>query len=125
MPTRYVIDKHRRVVVSTGWDRVTFAELQAHENELLRDPDFNAEFDQLIDATAVAQFDVSHDEVKMIAARKVFSATSRRAFVAGSSFIYGMGRMISIYAELSGTSVQAKVFTDLPSARQWLGLERE
>lgn len=52
MPCRYVIDIEQRLVISTGWDRVTFAEIKAHQDQLVSDPDFNPEFNQFVDATA-------------------------------------------------------------------------
>ena len=54
MPCRYVIDKERRVVLSTAWDLVTFAELKTHQNQLKNDPDFSPEFNQLLDMRDVA-----------------------------------------------------------------------
>ena len=46
MPCRYVIDIEQRLVISTGWDRVTFAEAKAHQDQLVRDPVFNPEFNE-------------------------------------------------------------------------------
>ena len=59
MPCRYVIDKERRLVISTAWDRLTFAQAKAHDDQLLSDPDFSPEFNQLMDATAVTAMDMS------------------------------------------------------------------
>lgn len=46
MPCRYDIDKDRRLVISTGWDRLPFAEAKARQDQLGIDPDFNSEFNQ-------------------------------------------------------------------------------
>jgi hypothetical protein len=35
MPCRYVIDLERRLVISTGWERLTYPEMEAHQEQLL------------------------------------------------------------------------------------------
>jgi len=123
VPCRYVIDKERRLVISTAWDRVTFTEMRANQDQLLCDADFNAEFNQLIDATKCTLLDISIDEAKTLAGRKILSPTSRIAWVATDPTIYGMGRLIATYHEMGKTPSQVGVFYDLPSALKWLGLE--
>jgi hypothetical protein len=123
MPARYVIDKERRLVITTGSGRVTFAEIKAHQDQLLNDPNFNPEFNQLLDMTAVISLDLSVGEAQIAASRRLFSPTSRRAFVATSPTIFGMGRMMEAYHELSTAASLASIFHDLPSALKWLGLE--
>jgi hypothetical protein len=80
MPCRYRIDAERRVVVSTAWGNLTFADMDAHQEQLAVDPLFSPEFNQLVDATAVAGINLSLDEAKKVAGRRLFSSTSRRAF---------------------------------------------
>jgi hypothetical protein len=123
MPCHYVIDRERRLVITTASDRVTFAEVKTHQDQLRSDPDFNPEFNQLIDATAITVLDVSVDEAKELARRTMFSATSRRAWVATSPVIYGMMRLAGTYHEMSKEPSNVSVFYDLPSALKWLGLE--
>ena len=123
MPCRYFIDKERRLVVSTGWDRVTFAEMRAHEDQLMRDPDFNPEFNQVIDGRKCTALDISIDEAKTLAGRRIFSPLSRNAWVATDPTIYGMGRLIATYHEMGKMPSQVCVFYDLASALKWLGLE--
>src|SRR6516162_10753503 len=119
MPYRYVIDKERRLVVSTGWNCVTFAEAKSHQEQLLNDPDFNPEFNQIVDATAVTALDLSVDEIRTIVNRRIFSPTSKRAFVAAQPFVYGMGRMMTTYIEMSKAISETSMFHDLPSALKW------
>jgi hypothetical protein len=94
MPCRYVIDKQKCLVITTAWDRVNFAEAKAHQDELYSDPDFNPEFNQLIDATAVMHIDATAEEIRIIGARSIFSPASRRAIVASHPLIFGIGRML-------------------------------
>jgi hypothetical protein len=124
MPVEYIVDKERRLVVSTAWGRVTFAEARAHQERLRDDPDFHSEFDQFLDATAVTALDISIDEAQTIARNSPhFSASSRRAWVAVSPFLFGMGRMIGIYREIAGGAEQFSVFYDRDQAFKWLGLD--
>lgn len=121
MPCSYVIDTGKRLVITTACGCVTFAEIRAHQDKLLSDPEFNPEFNQLIDATAVTELDTSVDEIRIVVNRKLFSATSRRGLVASQPAIFGIGRMMATYLELSPVASEAGVFRDLASALRWLG----
>jgi len=123
MPSRYVIDTERRLVISVGWDRVTCAEVLAHRYQLRSDPNFNPEFNQLADGTAVTALDISMDEAKKIASSSPFSPTSRRAFVASSLVVLGMARMMETYSRIGKDREQVRVFHDRKAALEWLGLE--
>ena len=41
-----VIDKKQFLVINTRWDRLTLAEVKAHQDQLLSDPDFSPEPNQ-------------------------------------------------------------------------------
>ena len=93
MPVHCVIDKERRLVITTGRDRVTFAEIKAHQDQLKNDPDFTPEYNQLIDSTAVTAVDVSIVEAEELArSGHFFSPSSRRAWFATDPFIFGIAR---------------------------------
>jgi len=124
MPVQYTIYKEQRLVVSTGDGRLTFDDVRAHQDRLLSDPDFNPEFDQLMDFTRFTDVDLSVSEIRMAANRKLFSPTSRRALVVAGTFMYGMARMFQAYYEMSKTASPSGVFRDLPSALKWLGREK-
>jgi hypothetical protein len=123
MPCRYVIHVQQRLVVSTGSERVTFEEMKAHQDQLIADPDFDPTFNQLLDATAVTDLDLSRDDVKSLATRKVFSAESRRAFAAPNPAVFGIGRMWTAYHEMATGMENVRIFYDLAEALKWLGLE--
>lgn len=123
MPARYTIDKERRLVISTGWDRITFDEAKAHQDQLLNDPDFNPEFNQLLDGTRATDYALSGDQIRFIMNRKLFSPTSRRAFVVTSKYAYGMARMLATYYEMSTEASPMSIFHDQDSALKWLGLQ--
>jgi len=124
MPCRYVIDIERRLVATTGSGVLTFAEALDHQNQLTRDPIFNPNFFQLLDATRVTQLEISSAEMKALASRPVFSARSRRAIVTSRLADYGMGRSFQTYRELAGGEEQIEVFQDMQSALEWLGMPK-
>lgn len=121
MPCRYVIDRERRLVVSTAWDRVTFADAKGHQDELYADPAFDRDFNQLIDATAVTHIDASAEEIRIIAARSIFSNTSRRAIAASEPLVFGVGRMLQAHFNMAVGKEQVNVFYDRAAALKWLG----
>jgi hypothetical protein len=101
-----------------------FHDIRGHQDRLLADPDFDAKFDQLIDTTPATEFDISADEAKILAQRRIVSPESRRAFVATVPHIYGLGRMMEVYHEdLEYTDVQVFYATD--EALKWLARDQE
>ena len=123
MPCSHAIYKDQRLVITKVWDRVTFPEIRAHQEEFKNDPDFDPEFNLLIDATGATALDVSIDEARTIASQGLFAPTSRRAFVASNPAIFGMGRLMGVYHAMSTKREQLSVFHDRASALKWLGLE--
>lgn len=123
MPCRYVIDVRLGLVISTAWGRVTFAEMKAHQDQLLSDPDFDPTFNQLLDGTAVTALEATPDELKTIVGRRFFSPTSRRAFLASSLPVLGMARVMELYAKREPGREQVCLFHDRESAMKWLGVE--
>jgi len=123
MAVSYLIDKTRRLVVTTCRDHLTFAQLQASQAQLLNDPDFNPDFNHLIDTSAITQLDVSMDEARMIASRGIFSPASRGAFVAPDPAIFGMGRMMATHHDIAKLGDEVGIFRDLEAALKWLGLD--
>jgi hypothetical protein len=123
MAVRYAIYKELRLVISTASDSVSFADIKSHQDQLSNDPDFDPQFNQFIDTTAVTVLDISTQEAIVVAQRKIFSRTSRRAFVAPTPAVFGLGRLMEAYNEMSDAKSQVCVFYDTHSALKWLGLE--
>jgi len=124
MKVKHSIDKQRRLVLTTAEGCVTFDDVTEHQDRLLADPDFDLNFDQLIDMTNVTTLDVSADGARMIAHRRIFSPKSRRAIVATKPHIFGMGRMMEIYHE-DVVHTETEVFYSMDEALQWLRREEE
>lgn len=125
MPVRSTIYKEHRLVVTIEEGRVTFADMQANQDRLLNDPDFDPQFNQLSDATLATDTDLSAGNVQMLYNRRVLSPTSRRAVVAPTDFAYGMARMLQTWVGLSKTAHPTEVFRDRPSALRWLGVSED
>jgi hypothetical protein len=123
MPFSYIVYREQRLVISTGSDRVTWEEIKDRQEQTKTDSDFNPEFNQIVDLRAVTAFDMTSDQARTLAQRMIFSATSKRAFVAASPAVFGVGRMWEIFTEMSDNPSQISVFYDLPSALKWLNLE--
>jgi hypothetical protein len=107
------------LIVTTAEDCVTFDDARGHQDRLLADPDFDPSFDQLIDASHVTNIDLSADEVRILASRRVVSPESRRAIVAAKPHIFGLGRMMEIFHEDLGYA-DAQVFYSIDEAMKWL-----
>ncbi len=122
MPWSYKIDRERGLVLTTGWDRCTVAELSEHQRQIGSDPGFNSDFSQLLDFTRVTSVDVDFIAMLELSDRRLFSAKSRRAFFVGSNALAnGMSRMF-IHCRQPLGEEQMRVFTDRDQALQWLGV---
>jgi hypothetical protein len=125
LPFGYCIDKNRRLVISIGTGRVIATEIRNHQNQLLRDPDFDPSYNQIIDMNAVSDLDISVADIATLARRPLFSRESRRAWVSSVPAIYGMGRLAVTHHEFSGSPSHASPFNDMQSALEWLGVDEQ
>lgn len=116
MPIQYTIDPQRRTVEINCNGEVTTQEIVEHRKKLLADPQFNADFGALIDASRLAGFGVSWELLNGLRHGDPFSGKSRRAVLAPGSFAFGLGRM---YQGLRRDSNFA-VFRTLDAARTWI-----
>ncbi|HEY6269947.1 MAG TPA: hypothetical protein VIX11_16730 [Candidatus Acidoferrum sp.] len=123
MPATYEIDKKRRLVITTGLDQLTLADALAHQERLLKDPDFDPRFSQIMDLTRVSFSGFGADDIRKVAERNIFSSESRRAIVVSSTLVYGFGRMFEILREIAGEK-GIRVFRDIDEAVDWILSER-
>lgn len=124
MPLDYRIDVARRLVLSTGQGRVTFADVKAHQDRLLSDPHFDPSFNQLNDLVAVTHLVVSGEQGRNLASRHVFSPASKRAIVAVNPHVFGLSRLMQTYHSLVEGGSDVRVFSNLDAALEWLGLKQ-
>ncbi len=125
MPYNYHIEKARGLVISAARDRVTYAEIRNHQDQLVFDGDFDPKFNQLIDGTRTTALHISAEEARMVAFRRIFSTTSRRAYVSPGPIVPGVGLLMAAYREAATVSSRMRVFYDIPSALDWLQLEAD
>jgi len=122
VPVRYVIDKKRKLVLTTGEGTLTFEEIKSHQDRLLADTNLDPGFNQLIDLTAVKMLSLSAGEAEQLARRKVLSPYSQRAVVASEKSVYGMFRLMQTYHEATDGHSHVAIFYDRNQALQWLGV---
>ena len=121
MPIETVIDPAHKVVFTTCTGTMTIAEIAEACIQMARDPAFHPGFSHLNDLSGATEVHVSILEVKHFVAARLdpFSDTSRRVFVAGEPFVFGMARM---YESLINFPNFVVVRT-IEEAREYLGLE--
>jgi|SRR5271169_6305144 len=119
MPAYFKIDKERRLVMSTAAGVFTIDEALAHQEKLLKDPDFDPSFSQLWDLTQVTKWEITSADMRRLAQRTLFSSDSRRACVAISDVAFGYARMFEMLRENAGET-GIEIFRDLDGALDWV-----
>lgn len=122
MPAWYKIDLEYRIVLSTGSGRLTKADMLGHQNRLIKDPEFDREFCQLIDFTHVSHIEVDESDVRLLARRSVFSPKSRRAMLVKDK---RARELVKLYQELRASMGERNIrsFDTLDEAIEWLALK--
>jgi len=119
MPVFYKIETERRLVLSTASGALSQADVLAHQQKLLNDPDFDPTFSQIADFRQVTSFDLSADEIRFLAQRSIFSPHARRALIAPNDLGYGLARMFEMLRESQGDQA-TRVFRTLEEALDWV-----
>lgn len=119
MPAFYKIDKERRLVMSSASGVFTLADAVSHMERLAKDPDFDASFSQIADFTQVTRVELSSDEIRRLAQRGIFSADSRRAFIAPNEVTFGIGRMFETLRSFEGER-GIRIVRSLEEALDWV-----
>ena len=123
MAWSYTVDKESRLVTTTAWGTLTADQVLEHQRKLQNDPAFDPDFSQLADFTLVVLMQMDAKTVMELSDIVLFSAKSRRAFIADNPFHYGMARMFAAFHKLSGED-QIQIFTTRDMALQWLNVKR-
>jgi hypothetical protein len=122
MPISTRTDSVKRRVYCTGYGILTSDEVNEHMDVLVRDPEFEGTFSQLVDFRDVTEVRLTHDEIFELAKRQVFSDTSKRAFVMANPMQFGLARMFQSYRAAKGER-GIRIFTNAEDAVTWLDLE--
>ena len=123
MPLSYVVYREHCLVIITGSGRVTWEEIKESQDHIKTDPDFNPEFNEIVDLRAVTGLDMTNEHAQVLARRMLFSFTSKRAFVAANPAVFGVARTWEIFADMSDNPSQIRLFNDLSSVLKWLKLD--
>jgi hypothetical protein len=105
--------------MSTAAGVLTKADVIGHQDQLLKDPDFDPSFSQLSDLSHVTGFDVTGADMREMTERTIFSSESRRAVIVSSELAYGLSRMFEIFRESKGER-GIRVFRKLEDALDWV-----
>ena len=122
MPVEVKIHKDLRLVVGSAWGAITFADVKGYQDRLLADPDFSAEFDQLMDGTRITEWLLTIEDAEAATRRRFFSKSSRRAYIRPSPASSPIAKILIAYCEMTKDLSHIQVFEDLPAALKWLGL---
>jgi hypothetical protein len=119
MPAFYKIDGAHKLVLSTASGVFTLADALAHHKQLLKDPDFDPRYSQLVDLTHTSKVELSAEDVRILAERRVFWPCSRRAILVGDDLLFGLARMFEMPRENAGDD-GIRVFRKLDDALDWI-----
>jgi hypothetical protein len=119
MPAEYRLDRESQIVFSRAWGKCTTEDFHAHGTRLLADADFSPDFRQLWDFSEVTESMSDFDTLARLAQTNVFSPTARRAIVAPTDAVFGVGRMFQMLREAKGET-GIRVFRDRETAVRWL-----
>ena len=121
MPTSYIIDRGRGLVVSRFWGLLTDTQVRDHRRSLAADPAFDPSFHHLADMRELIVAAVSDAAVAEVARESVFRRGARRAFVLDEEQYLrsGLGRLFQQYA-MQAPGQQVEVFHDLEEAERWV-----
>lgn len=77
MPFDYVVYREHRLVISTASGLVTWDEIKARQDQTRTDPEFDPEFDQIVDLRSATRIELSGDQVRFLAGRRIFPIAAR------------------------------------------------
>jgi hypothetical protein len=123
MPFEVIIDAEHRIVYSRAWGEFTQADVLAHRQHLIANPQFEATFRQLADFSGVTRLAISVTSIRALTSSDPSDSSSRRAFVASADVVFGMARM---YAMLLGESrSNIAVSRRAEEAERWLRVDED
>ena len=99
MPTKLRIDPQARIVYSTLSGNIELDDLIRQVAAIRAHPQFDPEFNELIDLSAVTSFNVSSEDVRRLAGRdSSFSPSADRVLVATQDLVFGLARMFQTFS---------------------------
>ena len=119
MPAFHKIDVKHKLVMTTTAGVFNLADGLAHQDQILKDPDFDPNYSQLVNFTNASKVDLSADDVRRLAERRVFWQCARRAILVADDLGFGFARMFEMLREDAGDN-NIRVFRSLDDAIEWI-----
>jgi hypothetical protein len=121
MPVTVRVDRNKKLVVTTYTGQVTNEDVARQIAEIERNAPYEGEYRAITDFTQVTHFDISSDQIRLVAESKSPLEKARRVMVAPSDVAYGTSRMFQM---LSGkTRPNITVVRTLDEAYKALGID--
>ena len=115
----FKINKEQRLVNVSFWGMLDKATILAFRRTLQGDPEFNPEFNELLEFQADTKLAVSQEDLQELKSGDSFSPASTRAVVAHSDVMFGYSRMYAIMLESLGQS-KIRIFRNMDEAVMWI-----
>lgn len=121
MPITVRVDRSQKLVVTTYSGRVTNEDVAHQIDEIERNAPYDGDYRAITDFTNVTQFEISSDQIRLVAESKSPLERARRVMVAPTDVAYGTSRMFQM---LSGrTRPNITVVRSLDEAYRTLGID--
>ncbi|HKR30393.1 MAG TPA: hypothetical protein VJT08_07945 [Terriglobales bacterium] len=98
MPVSVRVDRAKKLVVTTYTGQVTNEDVVQQIAEIERNLPYDGEYCAITDFTQVTHFDISSDQIRLVAESKSPLEKARRVMVAPSDVAYGTSRMFQMLA---------------------------
>jgi hypothetical protein len=113
----YKIDAQKRIVYARFGRKVTFADIAHYARTLKQSADFNSEYSEIADLTAVEQLELQADDFLKLADQvDPFSHQAKRAFVTANSVQDHAARMHRLLL----SSKKFGIFRSIADAERWI-----
>src|SRR5262245_30795354 len=122
MPASYRIFPQHRLIYIRYTGRLKRADVVAARRAAMADAAFDATFDVLIDTREGTVFELAEHEIAALARGNVMGPAARRALVAASPLMFGLGRMFEAHSSSVRGAGPVEVFATLSQALEWLGI---
>jgi len=120
MPAFHKIDVKHKLVMTTTAGVFNLADGLAHQDQILKDPDFDPSYSQLINFTNASEVELSADDVRRLADRRVFWPCARRTILMADDLGFGFARMFEMLREDAGDN-NIRVFRSLETTPiEWI-----
>ena len=121
MPVNVRVDRSQKLVVTTYSGHVTDKDVAHQIAQVERNAPYDGDYRAITDFTNVTQFEISSDQIRLVAESKSPLENARRVIVAPTDVAYGTSRMFQM---LSGkTRPNITVVRTLSEAYEALGID--